>query len=163
MEQFDAKAWTEKIGQHKTPLLVAGQGCSEIRLNGKALGDYALDVAEAIGCPVAATGNAVLTLGKTERPVKVKKMWLAELFRFLEEDWQEPLTPERPDLLLTIGFRPEMIEGMAAGVEGIELIHLGPGAVAGAGLNMEEVPLGEWAKNLGELIGELARLSSSKG
>ena len=158
MDNFDAKTWTEKIRQHKTPLVVAGQGCSEIRLKGKPLSDYAVEMAETLGCPVAATGNAVLSMGEKERPVEVKKMWLAELFRYLEDDWQEPLSAEKPDLLLTIGFHPELLEGMAAGMDQVDMIHLGPGAVADASLNMEAVPLGEWAENLGELIRELASM-----
>jgi CO dehydrogenase/acetyl-CoA synthase epsilon subunit len=163
VDNFDAKIWTEKIRQYKTPLVVAGQGCSEIRLNGKPLSDFAVDVAEKLGCPVAATGNAILSMGEAGSKVEVKKMWLAELFRYLEDDWQEPLTAEKPDLLLTIGFHPELLEGMAAGMEKVDMIHLGPGAVTDASLNMEAVPLGEWAENLGELIRELARLPSTKG
>jgi len=163
MDKFDATAWTEKIRQYKTPLIVAGQGCTEIRLNGRALEDYALDLAEALGCPVAATGNAVRSMGKTERPVAVKKMWLVELFRYLEEDWQEPLTSGKPDLLLTIGLHPELLEGMAVGLEGVELIHLGPGAVADACLNMKAVPLGEWEQALGQLVRELGRPSAAAG
>jgi len=163
VDKFDAKTWTEKIRRYRTPLVVAGQGCREIRLNGRGLGDYALDVAEALACPVAATGNAVRSLGEAGRGVRVKKMWLAELFRYLEEEWQEPLAAGKPDLLLTIGLHPELLEGLAAGLEGVELVHLGPGAVAGACLSVGAVPLDEWAQDLERLVRELARPSVAAG
>lgn len=163
MDKFDARAWTERIRRYGTPMVVAGQGCGEIRLNGRALGDYALDVAEALACPVAATGNTVRSLREQGRAVRVKKMWLVELFRYLEEDWQEPLTAGKPDLLLTIGLHPELLEGMTAGLAGVDLVHLGPGAVADACLSMGAVPLDAWARDLGLLVRELARPPAAAG
>ena len=79
-------------------------------------------------------------------------MWLAELFRYLEGDWQEPILQQRPDLLLLIGYRPEMVQGMAAGVQGVSIAHLGPGTLPGSDLTMEAVPIAEWKRRLDELV-----------
>jgi len=152
MQAFDAQNWVRKIREHRNPLVVAGQGCRRIRLDGKPLAVYAIDLAEALACPLAATGNVLLSVQERATKIKTKKMWLAEVFRYLEEDWQDPLLENRPDLLLLIGYRPEMVQGMVAGLQGISVAHLGPGELATAQLTMEEIPLPEWKRRLDELL-----------
>jgi CO dehydrogenase/acetyl-CoA synthase epsilon subunit len=152
MRTFDAQKWAKKIRKHKNPLVVAGEGCELISLDGKPLVAYAADLAEALSCPVAATGNIVLALQEQGRNVKTKKMWLAELFRYLQEDWQEPLLEKRPDLLLLIGYRPGMVRGMVARTQDLSIAHLGPGELASAQLTMEETPLVEWKQRLDDLV-----------
>jgi len=152
MQTFDARDWAQQIRQHKNPLVVAGEGCEQIRLDGKPLVAYAVELACALSCPVAATGNILLAVQEQEKTVKTKKMWLAELFRYLEEDWEDPLLEKRPDLLLLIGYRPEMVRGMAADLQEVSIAHLGPGALTSARLTMEETPLVEWKRRLDELV-----------
>ncbi len=151
MKKFNAQQWTEYIKQYKNPLIVAGEGCDQIPLNGKVLVEYAVDLAGKLDCPIAATGNVILSVKKQDG-IKAKKMWLAELFRYLEEEWEEPFLEERPDLLLFIGYRPDQLKGMAAGAKEIGIANLGPGKLASAQLNMGEIPLAEWKQNLDELI-----------
>ena len=91
MQTFDAQEWAKEIRRHKNPLVVAGEGCELISLDGKPLVAYAADLAEALSCPVAATGNIFLALQEQGRNVKTKKVWLAELFRYLQDGWEEPL------------------------------------------------------------------------
>ena len=152
MQAFDAQAWARKIREHKNPLIVAGEGCEQIRLDGKPLVAYAVELAGALACPLAATGNILLAVREQDKNVKTKKMWLAELFRYLEEGWEDPLLERRPDLLLLIGYRPEMVQGMAAGLREVSIAHLGPGALATAQLTMEETPLVDWKRRLDELV-----------
>jgi CO dehydrogenase/acetyl-CoA synthase epsilon subunit len=152
MQTFDAQNWAQQIREHKSPLVVAGEGCEQIRLDGKPLVAYAVELAGALSCPVAATGNTLLAVQEQDEAVMTKKMWLAELFRYLEEDWEDPLFEKRPDLLLLIGYRPEMVQGMAAGLQGVSVAHLGPGALPSARLTMEETPLVEWKHRLDELV-----------
>ncbi len=152
MQTFDAQGWVREIRGHKNPLVVAGEGCEQITLEGKPLVAYAIELAETLSCPVAATGNTLLSVQQKAGSVKAKKMWLAELFRSLEDDWQDSILEDRPDLLLLIGYRPEMVEGMAAGLQRISIAHLGPGTVTAAKLTMGETPLAEWKRSLDELL-----------
>lgn len=152
MQTFDARHWVQRIRQYKNPLVVAGDGCQRIRLDGRPLVAYAVDVAAALACPVAATGNTVLAVQQEAIKVKTKKMWLAELFRYLENDWKDPILEQKPDLLILIGYRPEMVKGMAAGLREVAVVHLGPGSLETADLTMQEVPLVEWKRRLDELV-----------
>ncbi len=154
MAEFNALEWSKFIKEHKNPLLVVGDGCDRIKLSGKALYEYAVSLAETLGCPVAATGNTILALEKSG--VKnCKKMWIAEIFTFLKDPWMEPLAKERPDLLILIGYRPDIVNGMLAGAENVHTIHLGPGKASAADLSTDETPIAEWRKSLEELVSAL--------
>ena len=83
MQTFDAQEWAKEIRKYKNPLVVAGEGCELISLDGKPLVAYAADLAEALSCPVAATGNIFLALQELGRKVKTKKVWLAELLSLI--------------------------------------------------------------------------------
>jgi hypothetical protein len=62
MARFDARKWAHYLRRHHNPLVVAGDGCDRIVLDGKRLGEYAADVALKLSCPIAATGNTILGL-----------------------------------------------------------------------------------------------------
>jgi len=155
MAKFDAEKWAKRIRKHKNPLVVAGEGCRQIPLNGKSLIDYVDELAKKLDCPVAATGNTILAMEEQGSQVKAKKIWVAELFRYLEDKWEEPLLEKRPDLLVMIGYHPDVIRGMVAGASKIKIAHLGPGALPEATLSMGEITLGEWKQNLDALIAAL--------
>ena len=155
MAKFNAQRWARYIRRHKNPLVVAGQGCARLSLNGKNLVDYAVAVAEKLNCPVAATGNVLPVVKSLSGRVKSKKMWLAELFRYLEGKWAEPLLEKRPDLLLLVGYPPWQVQGLVAGARAIHVAHLGPGNLASAQLSMEEIPLAEWKRDLDNLVDAL--------
>ena len=152
MQTFDAQRWAQLIREHKNPLVVAGQECEQIVLHGKPLVTYAVELAQALSCPVAATGNTLLSFQEQAKDLKTKKMWLAEIFRYLEGEWEDSILDERPDLLLLIGYRPEMVQGMAAGLKRISVAHLGPGVLDTAELTMDETPLVEWKRRLDQLV-----------
>lgn len=152
METFDAAGWARTLRQAARPLLVAGQGCVTVELGGKPLIGYAAALAARLGCPVAATGDTVAPLRRIDGALRAKKMWLAELFRYLEGPWREPLLAERPDMLLSVGVPAESLRGLAAGARGVDLVHLGPGALPEARLSMGRIPLTQWERNLEDLL-----------
>ena len=154
MARFDAQKWAKYMKKHTNPLVVAGDGCDRILLDGTRLAEYAAHVAAKLACPVAATGNTFLGF-KHHEGIQVKKIWLAELFRYLQDDWAEPLLARRPDLLVLIGYRPEMVNGMVTSLKGIHTVHLGPGNLSAADRTMGEGTLDEWKQNLDELIRSL--------
>ncbi len=156
MANFEAKKWAERIRQYKNPLVVAGDVCEQVSLQEKGLLEYAVALADKLSCPVAATGNTVPAVKKLNDTLKTKKVFLAEMICYLKaEKWQEPLLEERPDLVLLIGYRGKMVQGMVAGLDKVEVAHLGPGEVPAAQLSMGEIPLAEWGNNLEALIGAL--------
>jgi CO dehydrogenase/acetyl-CoA synthase epsilon subunit len=155
MAKFNAQRWARYIRRHRNPLVVAGEGCTGLSLNGKGLIEYALEVAEKLNCPVAATGNVLPAVKASSRRVKTKKIWLAELFRYLEGEWREPLVEKRPDLLLLVGYPPWQVQGLVEGAGAIHVAHLGPGKLACAHLSMEEIPLVEWKRALDDLVDAL--------
>jgi len=155
MANFEASQWARRLRDHDRPLIVAGDGCDQIELDGKPLSEYARELAKRLDCPVAATGNTVVALQEEDKGVKLKKMWLAELFRYLEEKWEDPIMEDRPDLLLLLGYQPHRLSGMVAGIRDIGVVHLGPGELPEADLTMGAIPLREWKQNLDALLKEL--------
>jgi len=156
MANFEAQKWAEYIRQHKNPLVVAGDVCEHVSWPEKGLLEYAVALADKLSCPVAATGNTVPAVKKLNGEIKTKKIFLSEMVCYLgTEKWQEPLLEERPDLVLLIGYRGKMVQGMAAGLNEIDIAHLGPGEVPAAQLSMGEIPLADWGKNLEALIDAL--------
>ena len=153
MAKFNAQKCVDYIKKHKQPILVTGDGCDTIELDGKKLAEYAVQIAEKVKCPVAATGNTVLTLNKDG--LNVKKMWLAELFRYLEDKWEDSISENRPDLLILIGYKPNILEGMVSNAHRIHTVFLGPGKLSTANRSTDEVTLKNWKQNLDDLVNAL--------
>jgi len=151
MAKFDAISWVRYMKRHRSPLVVAGEDCVHITLEGKKLSDYAVEVALRLRCPIAATGNTLLTVIRHEG-VRAKKMWLAELFRYLEGKWEDAVSERRPDLLVLIGYRPDILNGMVAGVRRVHTVFLGPGRLAAADKSVDELSFAQWRRDLDELI-----------
>ncbi len=151
MAIFNASKCAQYINNHKNPLMVVGDISDNVKLNGKMLTEYAAEVALKLDCQVAATGNSVLEIKKHEG-IKVKKMWLAELIIGLKGKWADPVLSERPDLLIFIGYRPDVIDGMVAGLKRIHSVHLGPGKSRATNQGVEAVNFSEWGSNLDELV-----------
>lgn len=152
MDRFDAREWATFIRRHRNPLVCAGQGCLEIDLGAKKLLAYVQDVASKLGCPIAATGNVQASLDGAGKTVRSKKMWLSELFCYLQGNWQEPLLENRPDLVVLAGYSPWMVRGMVEGVRGVSFVHLGPGKLEGADRTVGEEPMKEWKEALDRLV-----------
>jgi CO dehydrogenase/acetyl-CoA synthase epsilon subunit len=154
MKKFNASDCGRYIRAHQNPLILAGDGCDHIKLDDKMLADYAADFAVKLNCQVAATGNTINGMIKRQG-VKVRKAWLVELITSLKGEWVDPILPERPDLLIFIGYRPEMIDGIIAGLDVIGTVHLGPGKSLTAEHSMEAGTFSEWKNNLDALIGSI--------
>jgi len=152
MDGFDASEWAAFIRRHENPLVCVGQGCLEIELEGKKLFTYAREVALKLDCPIAATGNVQASLAKTGEKVRSKKMWLAELFCYLQGTWREPLLEKGPDLVILAGYPPWMVRGMVDGVRAVSFVHLGPGRLENASRTIGEAPLLEWKRALDLLV-----------
>lgn len=152
MDGFDAKEWATFMRGHQNPLVCAGQGCLEIDLGGKKLLEYAREVASRLKCPIAATGNVQAFLGSDGQEGRSKKMWLAEVFGYLQGNWQEPLLEKRPDLVVLAGYPPWMVRGLVEGVRGVSFVHLGPGRLENAHRSVGEAPFGQWKQALERLV-----------
>lgn len=152
MDGFDAREWAAFIRRHENPLVCAGQGCLEIELEGEKLLAYAREVALRLDCPIAATGNVQASLAKAGEKIRSKKMWLAELFCYLQGTWREPLLEKGPDLVVLVGYPPWMVRGMVDGVRGVSFVHLGPGRLENASRTVGEASLQEWKRALDLLM-----------
>lgn len=152
MDGFDAREWATFIRRHQNPLVCAGQGCLEIELGGKKLVAYIQEVASKLCCPIAATGNVQAFLLSAGERLRSKKMWLTEVFCYLQGNWQEPLLEKRPDLVVLAGYSPWMVRGMVEGVRGVSFVHLGPGRLENAHRSVGEAPFMEWKQALERLV-----------
>lgn len=154
MDNFDASDFGRYIGNYHNPLILAGDVCNHIMLDSKRLTEYAAEIALKLDCQVGATGNAINDLSKYQG-IKVRKAWLAELITALKGEWAEPILSERPDILIFIGYRPEMIDGLLAGVESVGSVHLGPGKSLASERSLAATTFSEWKQNLEALLGAI--------
>ncbi|MFO7962293.1 MAG: hypothetical protein R6U50_00080 [Desulfobacterales bacterium] len=151
MKQIDLSDCIRYIRQHKNPLILAGKECDHIKLSNIKLLEYAADLATKMKCPIAATGNTIKGLEK-HQTISIQKAWLGELMASLKGEWMDPILNKRPDLLLYIGYRPEFIDGMISGLEGVGSVHLGPGKSLTAEKCVEADTLYEWEQWLKNFI-----------
>jgi len=143
-----------ELKEKKRVLLATGALCDEIELDGKKLLDYAAELALKLDVPVAATGNTVR--GLRERGVeKTKKIFVAELLEFLRSKWLEPLMPERPEVLILVGYTPEITRRLLTGLKDVETAVLGPAAIPEASYSLPDMSLKQWAENLERLVKSL--------
>ena len=137
-------------------LLLAGSLCDEVDFNGKKLLDYAAQIANKIGVPIAATGNT--TKGLRERSVeRVKKMWVAEVLEYLRYPWQDPVIEHRPEVLVFIGYSPAVAQRLVSAVQDTDCIVLGDQYIEGALYCLPDASLGQWQQNLEQLLQALEK------
>lgn len=148
----------------KNVLLLSGWLCDTVELNGKKLLDYVVEMATKLDVPVAATANTAKGL-KEKGLTKTKKMWLSEVIEYLHRgEWRdeymrkidpevESLMPERPEVVVLIGYNPEVTDWAISGFKGVETVALTPGTVERATCSLPNTPsLRQWQKLLDELI-----------
>lgn len=155
MDKFNASDCCRYIQAHQNPLIMAGEGCDHIKLEDRMLADYAAQLALKMNCLVAAGGNTISGL-KAHDGVRARKAWLGEMIAAIKGVWGDAVMTERPDLLIFIGYRPEMIDGMIAGLNGIGTVHLGPGKSLTAAHGMDAGVFSEWKEKLDALIREIS-------
>ena len=133
----------------KNVLLLAGDLCTKIELDGKNLLDHAAEIARAMGAPVAATGNT--PLGFKDKDVKYKKMYAAEVVNYLRRPWEDDIIDQKPDVLVFIGYNKEVARRLISAVMDADTVNLSEQYVAEATYSLPDASLSEWQKSLQEL------------
>ncbi len=135
-------------------LIMAGDLCSRLEINGKPLGDYVVILSKKTGAPVAATGNSIGDLTKTG--IVTKKMWAAEIVNYLHRSWQEDISVKKPQVLVLIGYNPEIARRLIGAAHGVvETIFLGTKSLAEATLSLPDSKLEELGTRLEEILNDL--------
>lgn len=136
--------------QKKNVLLLAGDLCTKIELDGKSLLDHAAEIARAMGAPVAATGNT--PFGFKDKGVKYKKMYASEVVNYLRGPWEDDIIDQRPEVLVFIGYNKEVARRLISTVRDAETVNLSEQYVAEATYSLPNASLSEWQKSLQELV-----------
>jgi len=143
------------LREEKKKLLLAGSLCPILEVGGKKLLDYVVEVAKLTATPIAATGSTSFSL-KGNKEVKAKKMMAADLVNFMRTDkWEEPITPERPELLVLFGYYPDIARMLISTIRDGKTMILDNRYMDGATYSAPDLPLDEWAKFLNKLIDNL--------
>lgn len=139
----------------KKALLLTGALCNELNFDGKFLLDYAAEIAKKLKVPVAATANTAKGL-KEQGVEGVAKKYAAEIIDFIRwPEWKDPITPEKPDLLIFLGYSPTVARGLASGVKGAETATLGNVYIKEATYSLPDASLKQYQQNLEQLIKNL--------
>jgi len=146
----------------KRVIVVAGELCNEIAFDGKKLLDYAAEISNKLGAPVAATGNTALTL-KDKGVKSVKKTWAIELMNCMRWPWEKEkehpqIADEKPQVLLFIGYRAPIAQSLVATVrkEDGKTVVVGSTYVENATYSFPNASsLTQWEHNLKEFVDSL--------
>ncbi|RLG38475.1 MAG: hypothetical protein DRN91_02585 [Candidatus Alkanophagales archaeon] len=133
-------------------LVMSGQLCEKLELDGKPLLDYAVELANKLDAAVAATGNTVNAVrGKVKA---TKKMWAAEIPIYLKYNWKEPF--ERPEVLVLIGYTPDAARALVTTMSGVvETVVLDSVEVPEATASLNTMTIDKWKESLEEIIKNL--------
>jgi len=137
----------------KNVLLLTGSLCDKVDFDGKLLLDYAAEIAKKLNAPVAATANT--SKGLKERGVdKARKKFVGEILSQLRFPWLEPIMPEKPDLLVFIGYSPSTGASLASTVKDAETVVLGNTYVEQATYSLPDASASwaQWRQNLEQLV-----------
>ena len=146
------------LKEGKNTLLVAGSIANDLEVGGKKLLDYFVEVAKLTDTPIAATGNTMFHLKtlKKNKEIKAKKMMAADLVNFLRvEKWEEPITPERPELLVFFGYYPDIARMLISTIEGSRTMSLDNRCMDGATYSAPDLSVEEWGDFLNKVIDNL--------
>ena len=142
------------LKEDKNILLLTGALCDNLEVGEKKLIEYAAQIAELAGIPVAATGNTIAAL--VERDIKTKKVFAYNVINYMRaEKWEDPITPERPETLVFIGYYPSFMNMMITTLKAKKTICLDNVALEEVTLSPPDMNIDDWAKFLDEIINEL--------
>jgi len=114
-----------------------------------------VEIAKLTDTPIAATGNTMFQL-KDNKEIKAKKMMAADLVNFLRvEKWEEPITPERPELLVFFGYYPDIARMLISTIKNGKTMILDNRYMEGATYSSPDLSFDEWADFLNKLIDNL--------
>ena len=143
------------LKEEKKRLLVAGSICNDLEVGGKPLLDYVVEMAQLTDTPIAATGNTMFQL-KDNKDIKAKKMMAADLMNFMRvEKWEEPITEERPELLVFVGYYPDVARMLISTVQNAKTMILDNRYMDQATYSSPDLSMKEWADFLNKLIDNL--------
>lgn len=132
-------------------LVLTGSLCDEMELGQKKLSDYAADLALKLNAPIAAGANTVNALrGKGARVTKKVAIEIVEMLRY--DEWRDKVIPDRPDLLVFIGFPREIARALASASQATETIFLGTAEIAEGTYSMPDQSQVELEKALSILL-----------
>ena len=149
--------FTELVGnikKRKNVLLLTGYLCDEMELGGRKLSDFAAQIALKLDLQVAATGSSAVPL--KEKGVRATRKALAEMVNLTRFPyWGDPITAQRPEMMVFIGYPARMLKSVLPAVKGMETVVLGNMSMKDATFSLPDASLREYQKNLESLIGSL--------
>lgn len=138
-------------------LLLSGALGQEVDFGGKKLVDYVADIARLANMPVAATGNTVVDL-KARGVSATRKMWAAETVDFMRYPWKDPSMPQKPEMVVFMGYNPAVVRHLVTASAGVDTMVLGNTYVPEATYSLPQSPsLKQWQANLEELVQALGK------
>jgi len=141
--------------QKKKVLLLTGSLCDKVELDGKKLLDYAAEVALKLKAPVAATANTAS--GLKAKGVDAKKKIAAEMVDYMRyEEWREPIMPQKPEVLLFIGYPTVVAKGLVSATKGVATVVLSNSYIEEATFSFPDSSLQGYQQNLEALLQNLS-------
>ena len=143
------------IKRKKNVLVLTGSLCDSVDFGAKSLMDYAAEIIKKLGAPVAATANTPLGLKAKGVEPGEKKKYVAEILSALRFPWMEPIMPEKPELLVFIGYPPAVAVSLVSMVKDAETAVLGNTYVEQATYSLPDASASwaQWRQHL-EQLGE---------
>jgi len=146
----------------KRVVIVAGELCNEIEFDGKRLLDYAVEISNKLGAPIAAAGNIAIPL-REKGAKSVSKMWAIELMNFVRWPWEKEkehpqVMDEKPQVLLFIGYSAPIAQSLVSTTkeEDCATMVLGSKYVEGASYSFpDSSSFKQWEQNLKEFVESL--------
>lgn len=132
-------------------LVLTGSLCDEMELGQKKLSDYAADLALKLDAPIAAGANTVNALrSKGARATKKVAIEMVEMLRY--DEWRDKVIPNRPELLVFVGFPREIAMALASAAKGTETISLGTAEIAEATYSLPDQSQAELEQALSSIL-----------
>ncbi len=152
----------KKLLKGKRVVIVAGELCNEIDFDGKRLLDYAMEISNKLGAPIAAAGNTAIPL-RGNGAKSVTKLWAIELMNFMRWPWEKEkehplIMDEKPEVLLFVGYSAPIAQSLASTVkkEDCATVVLGSEYVEGASYSFpDSSSFKQWEQNLKEFVTSL--------
>jgi CO dehydrogenase/acetyl-CoA synthase epsilon subunit len=152
----------KKLLKGKRVVIVAGELCNEIDFDGKKILDYAVEISNKLGAPIAAAGNTAIPL-RENGAKSVTKLWAIELMNFIRWPWEKEqehplIMDEKPEVLLFIGYSAAMAQSLVSTAkrDDCATVVLGSKYVEGASYSFpDSSSFKQWEQNLKEFVESL--------
>ena len=155
----------EKLAEYlkgKRVVVVAGELCNKIDFDGRKLLDYAVEISNKLGAPVAAGGNTAIPL-REKGAKSVTKLWAIELMNFMRWPWEKEkehplIMDEKPEVLLFIGYSAPIAQSIVSTAKRKDCatVVLGSKYVEGASYSFpDSSSFKQWEQNLKEFVTSL--------